>query len=62
MDWLQGLFTIHSSVQTVVVVALIIATGLALGKIKIGGISLGVAFVFFIGIFFKQKTAYEITV
>ena len=32
MDWLQGLFTIHSSVQTVVVVALIIATGLALGK------------------------------
>lgn len=50
MNWLQGLFTIHSSVQTVVVVALIIATGLALGKIKIGGISLGVAFVFFIGI------------
>lgn len=51
MDWLQGLFTIHSSVQTVVVVALIIATGLALGKFKVGGISLGVAFVFFIGIF-----------
>ena len=50
MDWLQGLFTIHSSVQTVVVVALIIATGLALGKFKVGGISLGVAFVFFIGI------------
>ena len=48
--WLQGLFTIHSSVQTVVVVALIIATGLALGKFKVGGISLGVAFVFFIGI------------
>ena len=47
---LQGLFTIHSSVQTVVVVALIIATGLALGKFKVGGISLGVAFVFFIGI------------
>ena len=46
MDWLQGLFTIHS----VVVVALIIATGLALGKFKVGGISLGVAFVFFIGI------------
>ena len=46
----QGLFTIHSSVQTVVVVALIIATGLALGKFKVGGISLGVAFVFFIGI------------
>ena len=33
-----------------VVVALIIATGLALGKFKVGGISLGVAFVFFIGI------------
>lgn len=50
MDWLQSLFTIHSSIQTVVVIALIIACGLGLGKIKIGGISLGVAFVFFVGI------------
>lgn len=50
MDWLQGLFTIHSSIQTVVVVALIIACGLGLGKVKVGGISLGVAFVFFVGI------------
>ena len=50
MEWLQGLFSIHSSIQTVVVIALIISVGLALGKIRIGGISLGVAFVFFIGI------------
>lgn len=50
MDWINSLFTIHSSVQTVVVVSLIIAIGMALGKIKLMGISLGVAFVFFIGI------------
>lgn len=50
MEWLQSLFTVHSSIQTVVIIALIIATGLGLGKIKIGGISLGVAFVFFAGI------------
>ncbi len=50
MGFLDSLFTIHSSVQTVVVVSLIIAVGLALGKIKVKGISLGVAFVFFAGI------------
>lgn len=51
IEWLQGLLTVHSSIQTVVVVALIVATGLALGNIKVGGVSLGVAFVFFTGIF-----------
>src|SRR3712207_5773930 len=50
MEWLQSLFTIHSSIQTVVIVALVISAGMGLGKIKIGGISLGVAFVFFTGI------------
>lgn len=50
MEWLDELFKIHSSVQTVVVISLIIAVGLALGKVKIKGVSLGVAFVFFIGI------------
>jgi len=50
MEWLEGLFSIHSSVQTVVVISLIIALGLALGKIKVMGISLGIAFVFFAGI------------
>ena len=50
MDWLSGLLTSHSALQTVVVLSLICSVGLALGKIRIGGVSLGVAFVFFIGI------------
>ena len=50
MDWLNNLFNIHSSIQTIVVVSLIIAGGLAFGKIKIMGISLGISFVFFVGI------------
>ena len=50
MEWLEQLFSIHSSVQTVVVISLIVAVGLGLGKIRIRGISLGIAFVFFIGI------------
>lgn len=50
MDWINGLFTVHSAVQAVVVLSLIISSGLALGKLHIRGISLGVAFVFFMGI------------
>lgn len=50
MNWLDNLFTTHSSVQAVVIVSAIIALGLALGKRRIMGISLGVAFVFFVGI------------
>ena len=50
MEWIESLFTIHSAVQTIVVLSLIVSIGLALGKMHIKGISLGVAFVFFIGI------------
>ena len=50
MDWLNGLFTEQTFTQAVMVVSLICAAGLALGKIKILGISFGVAFVFFAGI------------
>ena len=50
MDWLNNLFNIHSSIQTIVVVSLIIAGGLAFGKIKIMGVSLGISFLFFVGI------------
>ena len=49
-SWLSGLLTIQSPLQTVVVLALICCIGLALGKIRIKGISLGIAFVFFVGI------------
>lgn len=50
MDWIDSLFHIPSAVQAVVVLSLIISTGLALGKVHVRGISLGVAFVFFMGI------------
>ena len=50
MEWLNGLFTIHSALQTIVVLALVCCVGIILGKIRIRGISLGVAFVFFTGI------------
>ena len=50
MEWLDTLFINHSALQAVVVVSLISALGLALGKIHIMGISLGVTFVFFAGI------------
>lgn len=50
MDWINGLFTTHSALQTMVLLSLIIAAGLALGKLHVKGISLGVAFVFFVGI------------
>ena len=51
MDWINNLFTIHSSIQTVVILSIIIACGLGIGKLKVMGISLGIAFVFFVGIF-----------
>lgn len=51
MDWLLSLFSVHSATESMVVISLIIAIGMALGKIKVMGVSLGVAFVFFIGIF-----------
>lgn len=50
MNWLAGLFTQPSTTQTLLVLAIIAATGLALGKIKVYGISLGITFVFFAGI------------
>lgn len=50
MDWINLLLIEHSSLQAIVIVSLICAIGMALGKVKIAGISLGVTFVFFIGI------------
>lgn len=50
MDWLYSLFVEHSALQAVVVLSLISAIGLGLGKVHVGGISLGVTFVFFAGI------------
>jgi len=50
MNWFTELFTQHTFMQAVLVISIICASGLALGNIKIFGISLGVTFVFFAGI------------
>lgn len=51
MDWLINLFTTTDSVAHIVLLyAVVIAIGVYLGKIKIGGISIGVTFVLFAGI------------
>ena len=50
MNWFLELFTQHTFIQAVMILSLICATGIALGSIKVFGISLGVTFVFFAGI------------
>ena len=50
MEWINDLFVSHSAVQALVVISIITGLGLALSKLKFFGISLGVTFVFFIGI------------
>ncbi|MCI6862043.1 MAG: putative transporter [Prevotella sp.] len=51
MDWLLTLFTNTESMAHIALLyAIVIAIGVYLGKIKIGGISLGVTFVLFAGI------------
>ena len=50
-DWLKDLFTTTDSVAHIALLyAIVIATGVYLGKIKVFGISLGVTFVLFAGI------------
>ena len=48
--WLNDTIFSYSAVQAVIIICLICALGLSLGKIRFRGISLGVTFVFFIGI------------
>ena len=51
MDWIINLFTNTESIAHIALLyAVVIAVGILLGKIKIGGISLGVTFVLFAGI------------
>ncbi len=51
MDWLQSLFASTDSIAHIVMLyALVISVGIGLGRLKIGGISLGVTFVLFAGI------------
>ena len=50
MDWLTDTLFAPTAVQAVIVICLICALGLALGNIRFRGVSLGVTYVFFIGI------------
>ena len=50
MNWLRELITTPDFTQAVLVMSLICGVGLALGKIRIFGVSLGATFVFFAGI------------
>lgn len=50
MEWFNSLFVEHTPLQAIVILSIIIAGGLYLGKIKVYGVSLGVTFVFFMGI------------
>lgn len=57
MEWLKELFMGSEAwsggvAHSVLILALVIATGVALGKIKIGGISLGITWILFAGIAF----------
>lgn len=50
MEWIDSLFFEHSAIQAIVVLSLVTSAGLWLGKMHVWGISLGVTFVFFVGI------------
>ncbi|HIZ88001.1 MAG TPA: putative transporter [Candidatus Coprenecus pullistercoris] len=50
MDWIISLFTADSVAHSILIVAIVIALGILLGKIKVFGISLGVTWILFVGI------------
>lgn len=50
MEWLANSILTPSSVQTIIFISIVSALGLQLGKLKLFNISLGITFVFFIGI------------
>lgn len=50
ISWLQEVFLVPSATQTIIVISLVCTIGLLLSKIELGKISLGITFVFFVGI------------
>ena len=50
MNWLVDIFTQPSYLQSVALLSIICAVGLAFGQIRFKGVSLGVTLVFFAGI------------
>lgn len=51
LDWLRSLIFEDGIAHTIILYAFVIAVGVMLGKIKFFGVSLGVTFVLFVGIF-----------
>lgn len=49
-NWFLNTLLSPSAIQAVIVISLICALGLALGKVRVRGVSLGVTYVFFVGI------------
>lgn len=49
-NWFLDTLLSPSAIQAVIVISLICALGLALGKVRVRGVSLGVTYVFFVGI------------
>lgn len=50
MDWLVDLVWKESVAHTILIIGVVISLGVWLGKIKVGGISLGVTWVLFVGL------------
>lgn len=50
MAYFNTLFLEHSALQAIIVLSMIAALGVLLGRVRIFGISLGTAFIFFVGI------------
>lgn len=63
MDWIYNLFFGSGVAHAVLTFALVITIGLLLGKIKVGGVSLGITWILFVGIIlshFGMTVDYEI--
>lgn len=54
MNWIQELFFGEGVAHSILVLAMVIAVGVSLGKVKIKGISLGVTWILFAGIAFAH--------
>ena len=52
MNWFESLFFGNTIAHAVLILSLVVTIGVLLGRIKIGGVSLGVTWVLFVGILF----------
>ncbi|PIF04321.1 MAG: transporter [Propionibacterium sp.] len=54
MNWIWDLFTAPSTPHDILILALVISVGLALGRIRVAGLSLGSAWILFVGLAFAH--------